>query len=414
MESQANHVAGADSLRAVYVCYLSLEDPLVHTQVVAYLAGLSKLGHVVHLLTFETSALTRSRRRQLRAQLARQGIGWHGLRYHKRPTLLATAVDLIQGAIYTAWLIRRHRLDAFHARGHVPAAMALIASRLARFRLIFDIRGLMAEEYEDAGRWRRDSVPFRSAKLVERRALDRADAIVVLTERVRAHLFGRGERTDVYVIPCCADIERLDHARAGREHTRHRLGVNGRTVLVYVGKFTGWYMEREMVEFFAIARAWRAPAHLLILTQSDARPIERELARLGIEDSAWTITRCEPAAVGQYLAAADAGIAFIRPSFSKISSSPTKIGEYLAAGLPVACISGVGDVDELLSSYRVGVSLDGWARADLARGASALWELIADPGVAERGRKAARERLSLSAVGIPAYDAVYRGVSRLR
>jgi len=37
----------------LYVCYLSLEDPLVHSQVVAYLAGLAERGHTVHLLTFE-------------------------------------------------------------------------------------------------------------------------------------------------------------------------------------------------------------------------------------------------------------------------------------------------------------------------------------------------------------------------
>src|SRR5947208_3178218 len=163
-------------LRVLYVCYLALDDPLVHTQVVSYLAGLARRGHTVHLLTFETKALTRSRRRELRATMAKQGLAWHGLRYHKRPTLLATAVDVAVGAVCPVWLIRRHRLAAFHARSHVPAAMAMIADRFGSFRLIFDIRGLMAEEYEDAGRWRRDSLPFRLAKTVERRALCRADA----------------------------------------------------------------------------------------------------------------------------------------------------------------------------------------------------------------------------------------------
>ena len=43
-----------DSLRCLYVCYLSLDDPLVHSQVVAYLEGLARSGHTVHLLTFDT------------------------------------------------------------------------------------------------------------------------------------------------------------------------------------------------------------------------------------------------------------------------------------------------------------------------------------------------------------------------
>jgi glycosyltransferase involved in cell wall biosynthesis len=360
-------------LRALYVCYLSLEDPLVHTQVVAYLAGLSKLGHTVHLLTFETSGLTRSRRRELRATLADRGITWHGLRYHKRPTLVATSVDVASGAVVAAFLIRRHRLVAFHARSHVPAAMALLASWLSPFRLIFDMRGLMAEENVDAGRWRRPSLPFKLAKAVDQ----------------------------------------IEAARSQRDETRSRLGLDGRTVLIYVGKFTGWYMEREMVEFFAIATERSPDTHFLILTQSEPGLVEGEFTRLGIDRSSWTITRVAPPLVGAYLAAADAAIAFIRPSFSKLSSSPTKVAEYLAAGLPMICIAGVGDVDQLLHKHGVGVLLTGWERPQLTRGARELAALIGDEGVAQRARMAARNELSLSRIGIPAYDALYHGVSGL-
>ena len=409
MDTEPTGTKDPKPLRSLYVCYMSLEDPLVHTQVVAYLAGLSKLGHTVHLLTFETAQTSR-RRRELRAALAEHGITWHRLRYHKRPTLIATTLDVVCGSIFASWLIRRYTLDAFHARNHVPAAMALLARRLACFRLIFDVRGLMAEEYEDAGRWRRDSLPFRITKTVERRALHRAAALVVLTTRVRDYLFGEEGGENVYVIPCCADVDRIEAARMRRAQMRSRLGLDGRTVLVYVGKFTGWYMERQMVEFFAVARESRPNLHFLILTQGDPKPIEREFARLGIDRSSWTITRTEPSHVGEHLSAADAAIAFIRPSFSKISSSPTKIGEYLAAGLPMIFISGVGDVDELIRSYRVGVGLDTWDRPEFKRGFEDLCKLMLNDEVADRARIAARERLSLNGVGIPAYDAVYRAI----
>src|SRR5215207_4209107 len=81
-----------DSLRCLYISYLSLDDPLVHSQVVAYLEGLAARGHTVHLLTFDTP-LTADRKEQLRADLERRGITWHSRRYHKRPSLLATVYD---------------------------------------------------------------------------------------------------------------------------------------------------------------------------------------------------------------------------------------------------------------------------------------------------------------------------------
>src|SRR4051812_5343930 len=97
------------SLRALYICYLSLEDPLVHTQVVAYLEGLIERGHVVHLLTFD-GPLAEERRSGLRDDLREKGIVWHSLRYHKRPSLVATVFDVLVGTAVATRLVRRHRL----------------------------------------------------------------------------------------------------------------------------------------------------------------------------------------------------------------------------------------------------------------------------------------------------------------
>src|SRR5215212_5721762 len=291
-------------LRALYLCYLSLDDPLVHTQVVAYLRGMATAGHRIHLLTFETGRLTRARRGALRRALAAHGIRWHGLRYHKRPSLPATIWDTLAGAVYATLLMRRHRLDALHARAHVPAAMALIARRMVRTRrpaLIFDIRGLMAEEYEDAGRWRRDGIPFRLTKAVERAAIRESQGIVVLTERIRGHLFSVERARHVRVIPCCADLDRLAAALPQRERIRAELGIAAATVMIYVGKFGGWYMAGEMAEFFAVARQSIGALHFVILTQGDRTEIDRELARRA-SGGEYTIASVPPDAVAGHLA----------------------------------------------------------------------------------------------------------------
>src|SRR4249919_110813 len=119
------------SLRVLYICYLSLDDPLVHSQVVAYLEGLVRRGHTLHLLTFDTP-MSPERRRGLAEDLERRGIRRHSLRYHKRPSLPATVYDVLCGAAAALRIMRRHRLTAIHARNHVPAATALIVRRLTR------------------------------------------------------------------------------------------------------------------------------------------------------------------------------------------------------------------------------------------------------------------------------------------
>jgi hypothetical protein len=144
-----------------------------------------------------------------------------------------------------------------------------------------------------------------------------------------------------------------------------------------------------MVDFFARARLALPGLHFLVLSQSDPSLILEEFERFEIADEARTITRAAPEEVGAYLAAADAAIAFIRPCPSKISASPTKIAEYLAAGLPIVTGTGIGDVDQRLGEYNSGVLLDSFSSESLDRGVQQLCARMAEPGHRERSRRAA-------------------------
>ena len=97
--------------------------------------------------------------------------------------------------------------------------------------------------------------------------------------------------------------------------------------------------------------------------------------------------------------------------FSKISSSPTKIGEYLGAGLPVLSSAGIGDVDVLLRDDQVGVLVSDFSESGYKAAAQAIRELCSEPALRQRCRKAGRERFSLCEIGIPRYDELYRRVA---
>lgn len=399
---------GGEGLRVLYVSYSSLEDPLLWTQVVAYLAGLAQRGHSMHLLTFEPR-LDSGKHETVARDLKNLGITWHSRRYHKRPSLLATVFDALHGAFVSIRLTRRHRFDVIHVRNHVPAAMALIACRFINCRMIFDLRGLMADEYADAGRWKRGGVPYRLTERVQRATLRQAYAVTIRTQAVRPYLGlpGFGEDAPV-VIPACADVERIQRWSGECEAVRAEIGAGDRPIMVYVGKFTGWYMEHEMADFVAVAKRLEPELFFLIVTQADPTPMLEELNRCGIGPLDYRILESAPNHIGRYLAAADVAISFIRPCLSKISSSPTKIGEYLAAGLPVVSSSGIGDVDALLHDNRTGVLVTDFCEPSYKVAAECMRALLADPHVRDRCRNVAERELSLSGVGIPQYHRLYR------
>src|SRR3977135_919252 len=174
--------------RVLYVSYNGMLDPLGQSQVIPYLRELSRRGVRFTLLSFETSkAYTsegRERCEQLRQELAAGEIDWHWLRYHKSPSLPATSYDVLAGIRYGSRLVRDKQIEMVHARSYIPAAIALRLKRRFGVKIIFDVRGLMADEYFDAGHWRKQSAAYRINKAVERRALAAADGVVTLTERI--------------------------------------------------------------------------------------------------------------------------------------------------------------------------------------------------------------------------------------
>src|SRR5262249_36143386 len=147
--------------------YNGLSTPLVQSQVLPYLRELGRLGARFVLLTFEPGRPATGDVRAIR----QSGILWHHLPYHRAWTLPATAFDIAAGASLGQLLARRHRLNLVHARGYPPAMMARLIQLVGHLPFIFDMRGLMADEYADAGNWSRASAAYRITKRAEKQLL---------------------------------------------------------------------------------------------------------------------------------------------------------------------------------------------------------------------------------------------------
>lgn len=405
-------------LRALYICYLPLSEPLVETQVLSYLRGLAAAGHEINLLTFEDRSHSRVERSAIRQRLRADGVRWHSLRYHKRPSLPATAFDVFAGIVRGLFLVWSRKIDVVHVRNPVPGAMGLAIRKLSKCSLLFDIRGLMAEEYADAGIWTDGSLAYRITKKVEARCIDAAAGVVVLTDRARGLLFGSSSTTvsgaPVSIIPSCVDVERIQAQHDRRSEIRSALGLEDNLVMIYVGKFSTWYMAREMAAFFALLHTNVERARFLVMTQSDPSLITSEFSSLGVDTDAYRVTSCAPGEVGAYLAASDCGISMISPLPSKAASSPTKVGEYLAAGLPVVMTAGIGDGDAILTNTNTGVIVDQHDKKSYESALESLMTLLEDNATSERCGAVAKKYFSLREVGIPRYLRIYEQVvSRL-
>jgi glycosyltransferase involved in cell wall biosynthesis len=412
---------GLEGRRVLFISYNGMLDPLGQTQVLPYLRQLGKLGLSFTLLSFEKVSgngleAEAAERERLREQLAGQSIEWHWLRYHQKPSLPATIFDVANGVRYARQLVRRNKIELIHARSHIPATIALALKRRFGLKLIFDVRGLMADEYVDANHWQRGSVPYRLTKAMERRALRNAEGVVTLTRAIWPiikeweSLHDRDEVAHE-VIPCCADLESFKFSQKDRELRRSELGLMDRFVIVYSGSIDGWYLTEEMADFFAMALKHRSDAHALWLTPSKHDRIRSLMKDRGISETNYTVLAVAPRDVSSYLSASDAGLAFIKPCFSKLASSPTKYAEYLACGLPIVINAGVGDSDSLVTADHVGVLIQNFTEADYENAAVIIDTLIRDrENTRKRTRQVAERQFDVSTVGVRRYARLYERV----
>jgi glycosyltransferase involved in cell wall biosynthesis len=405
--------------RVLFISYNGMLDPLGQSQVIPYLKELSKKGYSFTLLSFERGhAYTRAgidESTELHQQLADSEIDWHWLRYHKTPSLAATSYDVLAGIRYGSRLVRDKQIEMVHARSHIPATIALRLKRRFGVKMIFDVRGLLADEYVDAGHWQKGSIPYRITKTAEGRALAAADGVITLTERIWPVMSQwenlRNRNVAHQVVPCCADLELFKFSREDRKRRRAELGLQDGFVIVYSGSIDGWYLTERMADFFATMKKQRPNAHFLWLTPARHQRVHELMRARGIGEPDYTVLASAPRDMPSYLSAGDAGLALIKPCFSKLASSPTKYAEYLGCGLPLIINEGVGDSDVLITREKVGALVHDFSEPEYANASALIDGFAGDPEQTRRRTREVAERLfDVRTVGVERYGRLYENV----
>jgi glycosyltransferase involved in cell wall biosynthesis len=404
-------------MRSLFLTYDGLLSPLGQSQILPYLRGLQARGHAIHILSFEhDEAALPANQVALRQELADQGLHWTALTYHKRPSVPATAYDILMGTLTARRLIRQYSIEVLHARSYVPMLIALLAERGQK--LIFDMRGFWADERVDGNIWPQTSAIkralYRAAKALERWALRRADRVVVLTQaakRVMPDIPGvQLPLPPIDVIPTCTDLDRFRPV-ADKAGLRLELGLpQDRRILIYQGSIGTWYMLPEMVAFVRQAKTRWPDLLWLILSPKEHDRIRSACAAAGLmEGGDYRIEALPHREMPRWVAAGDAALFFITPSYSKLSSCPTKFGECLACGLPVVANGGVGDVAETLTRHRVGPAIAEFTAEAYDAALDELQALWMDPAAPGRCRSAAEVEFALSEAQ-ERYDRLYQAL----
>jgi glycosyltransferase involved in cell wall biosynthesis len=399
---------GAARLRVLYLSYTGLMEPLGQSQVLAYLRHLSE-SCTITLVTFEKAADLE--RKGDRDELARTceafGIRWLPRRYHRRPRIPATAWDVATLLWDITRLTATEGTDLVHCRSYVPAMAAWLAGKATGVPFLFDMRALWPEEMVEAGTLRRGSLTYKALLRMERHLITDAGTVVSLTQAAVRHLrstYPESAGQRYIVIPTCVDLDRF----APRQSVPSSFTVGSLGTIV-----SGWYHLDWLFRLVREARTVVPGVRLKIVTRDDPDRVREAARRNGIDPSDMVLDRAAPGEVAQKVADMSFGALFFTAGISKLGSAPTRLGEFLACGIPVMGNRGVGDMAEIIETHRVGVVVEDGSPLSLANGIAAMREMLADPELASRCRAVAEEHFSVER-GAKAYRHAYAEAGNAR
>ncbi|MEK7744097.1 MAG: glycosyltransferase, partial [Elusimicrobiota bacterium] len=392
---------GIKDRNVLFIAYHAASNPIMESQGFAYIRNLLKLGTNYSILTFEkknTIAESRQRISELGAP-----VKWRYLLYHSKPRFLATLLDIFCGMFSVLSMARKGKIAMIHARGFIPALIGFLPARFCRVKLFFDTRGLLADKYVGGGLLSPHSATYRLMRLGEDYLLKKSDYFTVETNKhaqiIRSSKNGLCEKMEV--IPSCVDIKKFKWPlKHNNFNTNHKFN------LIYLGKAGTWYLIGEMLDFFKVVSGRIPNACFTFLTHDEPESIYAVAKDRGADLSRIAVKALKMQEIPDSLNGAHAGIFFINP-YKRYNSSPIKIGEYLASGIPVIVNSGIGDCDEVILKEKVGVIINDFSLEEYERAAEELNSLMSEGNILrERCVQAAEKHFSLK-MGIKKYRDIY-------
>jgi glycosyltransferase involved in cell wall biosynthesis len=144
-----------------------------------------------------------------------------------------------------------------------------------------------------------------------------------------------------------------------KEDLKKRLGILKEDFIIsYLGSIGGWYLTVEMMQFCKILSDKIPSTKLLFISPHRHDEIRMAAQQHGIAANKIIIEKAGRQQVPLLLSLSDYSVFFIKPCYSKQSSSPTKHGEIMAMGIPLITNSGVGDVEMIVKKYNSGIVIN--------------------------------------------------------
>jgi glycosyltransferase involved in cell wall biosynthesis len=365
------------------VTYWSFKDPLIQTYTLPYVQLIKKQlpqGSRIFLftLTQDRYALPAEEFDKYYDRYAQQGIYIVQARYESFG--VKAMLKLGNALLKLHRLCMREKISYIHAWCSPGGALGYILSKLTGIPLVLDSFEPHAESMVESGTWKKTGLAYKLLYWLEKKQAKRAIAFIGLTESMKDYAYRtyHVELKRYYIKPACVNFKEFDHTMPVDTALRNELGLDGKIVCVYAGKFGGIYLHDEVFVFFKAAHEyWGDRFRALVLTSAPPELITEGIIKAALPPGVVISRFVDHSQVSRHMRLADFALNPVKPTPSKRHCTSIKDGEYWAMGLPVVITQGISDDSDIIERNRIGAVLKGLSREHFLQAVKRIDELLA-------------------------------------
>ncbi|MDY6838803.1 MAG: glycosyltransferase [Thermodesulfobacteriota bacterium] len=390
--------------RVIFIADGSIKNPILHSQGLPLYGALAARGYGCSFVTFETRLNENAYKRLVSELVKKHGnIGFKRIAIRQKWPVPSGAENVLKALFWIVAKCYRGKLHIIHARSLVPGIVALWAKVCSfnRLKVIYDKRGVLIEEEILKGNWDEGSMKVRLLYLIEWLLLKYSDQIVTVSYAFKEHLLTTyelvGLKSKIHVVPNGTKLSEGEKSTSEMKH------LVSKVTCVYSGSAAPWQKIDDVLIIFSIAESIFRNISFKIFTYQK----EIVLDKMSAHPKVWPkleMSDLPPHEVRQELAKCSFGLLIRERNLINRVASPLKFAEYLAAGIPVLISEGIGDTEQVVRKYNIGVIIK---NGNYAKALVEMKKLLTDPSVYSRCRTAASSELNVQD-GINGYVSIYQ------
>jgi hypothetical protein len=366
-----------DSYDLTYLTIDSLFEGVGSSQITPLITYLSRSGLKINLVSFEKNIPGT----YLGDYFKSIGVVWSPREFGSPGAIAGISrLDSMRRAIQKTSII--------HARSDIPAVSGIISQQAP---VLWDVRSLWAEQKILIQKSIPNKVLYPLYRGLENVAASKSLGMSTLTSAVLPILEKRHKRLPQLrtIVSTSVDLDRFKFDPIMPSMVR--------------ALFSGTYNDYYDLELSA--RFMQEFREKLPVDAHWARPAESNKSHIGVGET--KVFPSTQIGMSQLIPNYSFGVSVCKidagPSLT--AAMPTKIAEFLACGRPVVVNKGLGDMDQFIAEFNVGVILDGTTK-NLSESAAKLADLLTDNETPIRCRVLAETHFSMQ-VGSGKYLDLY-------